>query len=223
MARPSNPQRKPASALKTNYLVLYNVVSAFAWSVVLSSTVKAVTTRGPTHVLAEVGEWTKWTQTAAALEILHSLLGIVRAPVFTTIMQVSSRLLLVWGIVHPFPHVALDPFYASMLLAWSLTEVIRYSFFAVTLSVGNDAFYPITWLRYNTFFVLYPVGITSECMLIYKAMEPATKAYGPAAYYALAGVLAVYVPGSYILFTYMMKQRSKVMRGLKQKDGKATQ
>jgi very-long-chain (3R)-3-hydroxyacyl-CoA dehydratase len=78
MANPSKPQSKPASALKTNYLILYNVASAFAWSVVLSSTIKAVTTRGPTHVLADVGEWTKWTQTAAALEILHSLVGTQR-------------------------------------------------------------------------------------------------------------------------------------------------
>jgi very-long-chain (3R)-3-hydroxyacyl-CoA dehydratase len=147
----------------------------------------------------------------------------VRAPVFTTIMQVSSRLLLVWGIVHPFPHVALSTFYTSMLLAWSLTEVIRYSFFALSLSVGSDAFPPLTWLRYNTFFVLYPVGITSECMLVYKAMEPATQAYGDLAFYALATILAVYVPGSYILFTYMMKQRTKVMRALKQKDEKASQ
>jgi hypothetical protein len=31
------------------------------------------------------------------------------------------------------------------------------------------------WLRYNTFFVLYPVGIASECWLVFLATKPAAK------------------------------------------------
>lgn len=108
-------------------------------------------------------------------------------------MQVASRILLVWGIVHPFPQVALSTnFYASMLVAWSVTEVIRYSFFASSLSIGTPA--PLTWLRYNTFFVLYPLGITSECALIWYATGPAGQ-LNPLFQYALYAILAIYVPG----------------------------
>ena len=132
-------------------------------------------------------------------------------------MQVASRLLLVWGIVHPFPGVALvSPFYTSMLVAWSVTEVIRYSFFATSLSGYQPAF--LTWLRYNTFFVLYPLGITSECALIYKAASGPAAEVRPDYAWVLYAVLAIYVPGSYTLYTYMMKQRRKVMRDLKSKD-----
>jgi very-long-chain (3R)-3-hydroxyacyl-CoA dehydratase len=65
--------------------------------------------------------------------------------------------------------------------------------------------------RYNTFFVLYPLGVASECWLIYRAIPPASKMnelYG----YGLWAVLATYLPGFYTLFTHMLRQRSKVMK-----------
>ncbi|KNA97389.1 3-hydroxy acyl-CoA dehydratase [Fusarium oxysporum f. sp. lycopersici 4287] len=165
-----------------------------------------------------LAQYTKWTQTLAGLEVLHSLLGVVRAPLMTTLMQVASRFLLVWAIVDVFPFLALSPFYSSMLIAWSVTEIIRYSFFALSLSGYQPKF--LTWLRYNTFFVLYPIGIFSECTLIWFATEPAghiNELYK----WALYAILAIYVPGSYVLYTYMMSQRRKVMRNLKAQGQKA--
>ncbi|THY99433.1 PTPLA-domain-containing protein [Aureobasidium pullulans] len=131
-------------------------------------------------------------------------------------MQVASRILLIWGIVTPFPNtVAFSPIYSTMLIAWSITEVIRYSYFAINLSTGSV---PAAWLwlRYNTFFILYPLGISSECWLVWLA------ASGPAKQYTgvregLFAVLLIYVPGSYILFTHMMAQRRKIMRGTRAK------
>ena len=125
-------------------------------------------------------------------------------------MQVASRILLVWPIVNTFPHLAKSAGYSSMLIAWSITEVIRYSYFTLSLSGFTPSF--ITWLRYNTFYVLYPMGISSECFLIYKAIEPAREVR-PEYAWVLQAILAVYVPGSYVLFTHMMAQRRKVMRG----------
>lgn len=107
-------------------------------------------------------------------------------------MQVSSRLLLVWGIVFRLPFLAQSPVYSSMLIAWSVTETIRYSYFVVTLSGYSPSF--ITWLRYNTFYVLYPLGISSEAWLIYKAVEPARK-IRPVDAWILQSILFVYVPG----------------------------
>ncbi|CAM1505310.1 Fc.00g109470.m01.CDS01 [Cosmosporella sp. VM-42] len=216
-AATTKPKRQQ-SALNKGYLILYNALSAVAWSVVLGRTIALYRTHGPQFVYLGVGEWTKWTQTVAGMEVLHSLFGVVRSPVLTTIMQVSSRFLLVWGIVDIFPYLAFSPFYTSMLVAWSITEVIRYSFFALTLSGLQPR--ALTWLRYNTFFVLYPVGIFSECFLIWSAIKPAGDM---SEYYSwlLYAVLAIYVPGSYVLYTYMMSQRKKVMRSLKAQDKKA--
>ncbi|CEJ89402.1 hypothetical protein VHEMI05246 [[Torrubiella] hemipterigena] len=197
-----------SSPLRSAYLVVYNALSAAAWSIVLYKTALTWYTSGHQEVFFEVGEWTKWTQTAAALEILHSLLGVVRSPVLTTVMQVSSRFLLVWGIVHPYPFVSAAPTYSSMLIAWSVTEVIRYSFFATAILGMCPGV--LLWLRYNTFFILYPVGIFSEVSLIWLT----TKIGGLESMIriALYAILVIYVPGSYILYTYMMKQRARVIK-----------
>ena len=58
-----------------------------------------------------------------------------------------------------------------MLLAWSLTEVVRYSYFVTYVAGFEDR--TLTWLRYTMFFVLYPVGVTSEVYLAYSAIGPA--------------------------------------------------
>lgn len=109
-------------------------------------------------------------------------------------MQVASRLLLVWGVVNNFPFLAKSAVYSSMLVAWSVTEVIRYSFFVLTLSGYQPGF--IKWLRYNTFYVLYPLGISSECYMMYKAVAPAKELRQEYAWF-LQLMLLIYVPGKH--------------------------
>lgn len=58
--------------------------------------------RRATTAYAAVGPATAFVQTAAVLEVLHAWLGWVRSPVQTTLMQVSSRLFLVWGVTEQF-------------------------------------------------------------------------------------------------------------------------
>jgi len=139
--------------------------------------------------------------------------GIVRAPFLTTLMQVASRFLLVHLIASPIaypPSTRHSPAYSTMLLAWSVTEVIRYSYFVFSLSgVGVPKLW--TWLRYNTFLVLYPLGISSECWLVYRAI-PLASQRNEGLGYALWAILAIYVPGSYILFSHMLTQRRKIAR-----------
>jgi len=185
-------------------------VSALSWLVVLGRVVLLVPLVGFGRTYAGVGRFTKWTQTAALLEVIHAASGLVRAPISTTSMQVASRLLLVWGVVNNFPVLAESAAYSSMLVAWSVTEVIRYSYFVLTLSGYQPSF--VTWLRYNAFFVLYPLGISSECWMIYKAIEPARE-LRPEYAWILQSILFIYIPGSYVLFTHMMTQRNKVMKG----------
>jgi len=64
----------PAS-YRSLYLIIYNAVSALLWSVVLGRVLIIYFIHGHRSVYTGVGEWTKWTQTLAALEIVHSLLG----------------------------------------------------------------------------------------------------------------------------------------------------
>jgi very-long-chain (3R)-3-hydroxyacyl-CoA dehydratase len=59
-----------------------------------------------TTLFYRVGAQTALVQTFAVLEVFHVLFGWVRSPLQTTVMQVSSRLFLVWGISEQFPVVS---------------------------------------------------------------------------------------------------------------------
>lgn len=123
------------------------------------------------------------------MEIVHALLGWVRSPVATTAAQVASRLWSVWAVAENFPSVSLclvffaiysglvidkailrlicviaqarsSSAYSIMVFAWSLTEVVRYAFYATNLLNLTPSW--LNYLRYSTFLALYPVGAGSE-------------------------------------------------------------
>lgn len=91
-----------------------------------------------------------------------------------------------------------------MLLAWSTTEIIRYTYFMLNL-VGSVPGL-LTWLRYNTFYVLYPVGITSEMLLIFNASN--TVADNAWQQWVFRGILLGYIPGSWFLSSLIMGTRN---------------
>ncbi|KAF3910893.1 hypothetical protein ABW20_dc0107841 [Dactylellina cionopaga] len=161
-----------------------------------------------------VGDYTKWTQTLAVMEIVHAIAGIVRTPLTTTVVQVASRLNLVWPVLHLCPtSMRTSVAYSTMLLAWSVTEVIRYSYYARNLQGEPPAW--LTTLRYNTFFVLYPVGIISEAVEIYGSLGELDQVSGLVGLVEKVVLYGTYVPGAYVMYTHMMHQRRKMMRGKK--------
>ncbi|EAS27864.3 protein tyrosine phosphatase [Coccidioides immitis RS] len=219
------------------YLLLYNTASFALWSVITLRLFLLLALLVPTgHVAATYNALfplLRVTQSLALLEIVHSLVGIVRAPVITTLMQVASRIVVVWGVMWMFAEERVgremgilgggrggggklgDWGFVGCLGAWGVTECVRYGFFMLQIS-GNGVPGWLSWLRYNTFFVLYPIGISSECVLMYLALEPAIMVH-PLLPWVFKAILLVYVPGSYILYTHMMAQRRKVMKAAAKK------
>ncbi|WVQ79523.1 hypothetical protein IAT38_001622 [Cryptococcus sp. DSM 104549] len=196
-----------------------------------------------------LGWWTKWTQTLAVLEVVHAGLGWVRSPVGTVASQVASRVWTVWGVVEAAPGVTHDsPLFTTMLFAWSLTEVVRYTFYALSLlSISSPA---LNWLRYSTFIPLYPLGAGSEAFLSFSTLpafaplltnaigylpEPwrevvVKSPVGRQLFWSLAKargkglegrwgwvecvravMFVIWWPALYQLYTYMLKQRRKVL------------
>ncbi|CAE6500097.1 unnamed protein product [Rhizoctonia solani] len=172
-----------------------------------------------TFAVGRVGPIVRVVQTGALLEVLHVLFGFVRSPLVTTAMQVASRVYLVWGVTESFSATRSNPFYATMVLAWSITEVIRYSFYACNLAGSEPRF--LLWLRYTTFYVLYPLGAGSENALTYSTLPNSSPLSGKwTAYDFLRGVFVlIWVPGLYVMYTYMIKQRRKVFGGGKAQQG----
>ena len=76
------PAKPASSPVKNGYLILYNAVSAILWLTVLGRVVGANVLKGHQLAYPAVGEFCKWTQTLAGMEVLHSLLG--TCPAFTS-------------------------------------------------------------------------------------------------------------------------------------------
>lgn len=195
------------------HLITYNVVSGFLWGAVLVRLLILFPLVGSQFMAGGLADFTRWVQTLAVLEIVHSLVGFVKSPIFTTFTQVYSRLLLVWGILYMFPSVGESLAFSTMVFAWSVTEIIRYSYYALNLYRDGQLPKSLVWLRYNTFYVLYPLGAGSEVFLVFKSL-PQAEAFSPwyALYFKVA--ILIYIPGFYMLYTHMIKQRRRVFKNL---------
>ncbi|KAG5191767.1 putative tyrosine phosphatase [Tribonema minus] len=210
------------------YLGAYNLACAGGWAFALVLFAKAQ---------YEGASWREtWNsmsttvmavQTVAVMEILHSLVGLVPSPWMTTLLQVSSRLVVAWGFLYSCE--ASQDHYAMALttVSWALVEVPRYLFYVFNI-MGNVP-YPLFWLRYSLFAVLYPSGITGEIMTIVngfdclKALKPVPLAGGISIsmYHMALLVLATYVPGAPFMYSHMVTTRRKQFKRRKAASKKA--
>eukprot|EP00301_Raphidiophrys_heterophryoidea_P026923 c9393_g1_i1.p1 GENE.c9393_g1_i1~~c9393_g1_i1.p1 ORF type:complete len:771 (-),score=263.09 c9393_g1_i1:258-2495(-) len=174
------------------YLTAYNFFQTVGWCVCFGATVKYLADPSTGTVWQHAGNYVTIYQFVAILEILHSALGFVSADTFTTFIQVFSRLLLV-GIVSTNPVTHTHWGVALMLFCWTLTEVVRYGYFAVKLAGLEISV--LTWLRYSLFFVLYPAGVLGEVMTATAAL--------PTMHYTLSQINTATAESSTVLYAWL--------------------
>lgn len=198
------------------YLAVYNQFSGSLWTIVFFNTILLSALLDPNGVYFASKKITTGVQTLALVEIYNSAFGIVKAPLLTTTAQVASRLLIVWGIFNALPNSPANVHWTfkTVHLCWSITEIIRYFYYAQNITTHGNPPKILTTLRYNLFFVLYPAGVASELTLVYLSLDEAELVYGVWLRYFFYLVFAIYVPGFYMLFTHMIKQRSKALKDL---------
>eukprot|EP00928_Gymnodinium_smaydae_P032552 TRINITY_DN23544_c0_g3_i3.p1 TRINITY_DN23544_c0_g3~~TRINITY_DN23544_c0_g3_i3.p1 ORF type:complete len:779 (+),score=181.98 TRINITY_DN23544_c0_g3_i3:83-2419(+) len=197
--------------MKQAYLLLYNALCGLSWGycaarvfgLLLSANVDASLlweqVRAPLTV----------AQTAMLLEIVHAVLGLVPSPVVTVAVQVLSRIFILWGHLYWVPACQQHWSLFSMVFAWSITETVRYAFYFTGL-LGSVP-YPIFWLRYSLFVVLYPTGIASELMQAICGMSHWHSA-NPLWFRMSVLVLFSYIPGSPLLIGNMWSNREKSLK-----------
>ncbi|CAH0478146.1 unnamed protein product [Peronospora belbahrii] len=224
MANDNNPLLKL-------YLVIFNAASCAGWAYVLYLTVTTVLkTYGDDQVAQNTWDVVsfplKVVQTMAVMEIVHAALGFVRSPLGSTLMQVSSRLWLVWIINVLCPVSRYQFGFPLMVTSWGLVEVPRYSFYALNLynAVPNVLFF----LRYHLFMLLYPSGVLGEvlCMVsslsflstgVYAIQLPNTHNVSVSLYVVVLFVLIVYIPGLPVMYGHMLTQRNRAYSKTKTK------
>jgi len=230
------PPSSPFSMISQVYLMLYNFVQILGWSYIGFKFVNYGIKKGEwdnTTYYEECGQSLKLFQTLAALEILHSAIGIVRSPLMTTIVQIFSRVFVVWGICEFIPGVKTGTIGVPIfIVAWTVTEVIRYSFYFFTL-IGYVP-YVLKWLRYTLFIGLYPLGVTGELLAVYAGIQQSkkhhlyefnlpNKANFSFSFVAFLVIFAVsYIPVFPQLYLYMFSQRKKVLGSAAESDLRAS-
>mmetsp|Transcript_19946 Transcript_19946/g.43369 ORF Transcript_19946/g.43369 Transcript_19946/m.43369 type:complete len:748 (-) Transcript_19946:200-2443(-) len=204
------------------YLIAYNLSCCVGWSLILLAAVRSLANGigqdGLKESLANVygngvGDLLFITQSAALLEIVHATLGLVRSPVVVTAMQVMSRIVALVAVTYS-PNASTQWGAGVMIISWSCVEIFRYLFYAFALVSGDSMKktpYPLFWLRYSLFAVLYPTGITGEltCFLG-AAYDPVFHSMfsAEAAIWFYARILpVVYVLGSPFMILNMVGNR----------------
>ncbi|KAL2920205.1 hypothetical protein HK105_200273 [Polyrhizophydium stewartii] len=226
MSEPVPTAKTQAAERKTPFVILlwllvYNFASLGGWAYVLFLLVQSlVQTNGDfTRSYAAVGDVVAVVQTGAVFEIAHALVGFVKTPVFTTAVQVASRLLLIFVTQHfEVPLIRENGAFTTMVLAWSITEVVRYSYYGLNLLGSQPG--ALVWARYTFFYVLYPLGAGSEFWLVLKASDLAKEQYGIGAQALAMIIIYTYPIGFWVMYSHMIKQRRKYL-GAGKKDAKA--
>ncbi|XP_059154378.1 very-long-chain (3R)-3-hydroxyacyl-CoA dehydratase 2-like isoform X2 [Physella acuta] len=167
---PRTRDSRPNNTCVTAYLVAYNVIQMLGWLAIMVIMVNHIFSNKSFGLLYyEVVSILQICQTAAILEIVHAMTGMVRSNWVLTAFQVYSRVFLVWGIVWSVP-AAQHGFQMSLwLFAWTITEIVRYTFYFFSLLPGPVPNF-LVWCRYTFFIVLYPIGVTGELMTIFSAL-----------------------------------------------------
>ncbi|PHT68776.1 hypothetical protein T459_28263 [Capsicum annuum] len=199
--------------LQALYLFSYNFLQFLGWTTALFRILSnLISTKLVTGAYASAGELICLLQCCAFLEVIHGAIGIVPSGVVLPLMQWSGRTHFVLAIVRQIVEVKELPSMFITFSAWSLTEVIRYSHYALSC-IGSPP-YLITYLRYTAFILLYPVGVgPGEIWLMYQALPFIKRGnlYAnslPFSYYNFIKVLLVLYPLLWLkLYLHLFKQR----------------
>ncbi|XP_001962506.2 very-long-chain (3R)-3-hydroxyacyl-CoA dehydratase hpo-8 [Drosophila ananassae] len=224
----NKPASKEPSTLTKLYLFAYNAGQVVGWSYILWQLVDYYVLRTP-EFRAQVTLWdfTRLAviifQNAAFVEILNASFGLVKSNPVVTGFQVFSRMMVVVGVVMATPHGQSLTGSAIALLAWAITEIIRYGYYALNIIKVVPHF--VVFLRYTTFIVLYPIGVTGELLCFWWAQSYArensvwsvvmpNKWNATFSYFGFLWIVMLgYIPIFPQLYLHMFAQRRKILGG----------
>ncbi|KAF7278970.1 hypothetical protein GWI33_007779 [Rhynchophorus ferrugineus] len=221
----SNAKSDNRSKFINFYLIAYNFLQTLGWTLIFIKLLLYYTQSGNDSLYDVVKYPLFIFQNAAVLEVFHAIARIVSSNPVMTAFQVASRVVLVCGVLLLSETSRLGIGLPMALFAWSITEIIRYSNY--TFQLVNSVPYPLKYLRYTTFIVLYPIGVTGELLCLWWAQKEIgeNNQYSidmPNKYnfifnyqHLLWFIMVLYIPQFPQLFLYMCNQRKKALSKVK--------
>ena len=211
-------------SIKSVYLILYNFLQLCGWScfffrvtnyLINSKSLQEIYSNS--HLILECCQY------GAFLEIIHSIIGIVKSSIFATSIQIIGRIIIV--LILQFFESAVSKGNFLIYFAWSIVEIVRYTYYIMNL-LQKDFFkfnipYILIWCRYSFFVVLYPIGVSGEMITVWNAKKDFNKyiLYQTDKYtFTVADLIypiwIFYIPALIYLYGYLFKQRKKVLNRL---------
>ena len=211
-------------SIKSVYLILYNFLQLCGWScfffrvtnyLINSKSLQEIYSNS--HLILECCQY------GAFLEIIHSIIGLVKSSIFATSIQIIGRIIIV--VILQFFQSAVSQGYFLIYFAWSIVEIVRYTYYIMNLLqkdfVKFNIPYILIWCRYSFFVVLYPIGVSGEMITVWNAKKDFNKyilyqtdKYTFTAADLIYPIWIFYIPALIYLYGYLFKQRRKVLNRL---------
>ncbi|KAF7805498.1 very-long-chain (3R)-3-hydroxyacyl-CoA dehydratase 2 [Senna tora] len=215
--------------ISTLYLLAYNSLQAIGWTLsLIAILINLFSTHSVNGAYASAGKIISFLQCGAFLEVIHGAIGIVPSGVLLPLMQWGGRTHFLLAVVAKLDEVQELPSVFITFLAWSMSEIIRYSHYAF-ICMGSCPSW-ITYLRYTAFIVLYPLGVgPGEMWLMYQALPIIKKRnlYAdtfsglPFSYYDFLKVVLLFYPFLWLkLYLHLFKQRKAKLYKIHEKKRK---
>jgi len=182
----------------TPYLLWYNAYQAAGWGRGLMA-VLSLLTSSRIGMWDQVGPTITFFQHLGMMEVVHAAVGLTRSSPALTFLQISSRFFIV-ALLNGCPeHIKADSTIIPMMLTcWCIADFTRYVFYcfgivrdlagsckgvlvalkmlkAKSVEKADDPLFkipfPLVWLRYSMFIVLYPTGVFGELMVAWMTKE----------------------------------------------------
>ncbi|XP_035758419.1 very-long-chain (3R)-3-hydroxyacyl-CoA dehydratase 3 [Egretta garzetta] len=167
----SRVPKDPFKHLKKGYLIMYNLVQflGFSW-IFVNMTVRLFILGKDSFydTFHTISDMMYFCQTLALMEIMNSLIGLVRSPLIPAVMQVFGRNFVLFVILGSLEEMQSKPAVFFVFYFWSIIELFRYPYYM--LSCIGIEWKPLTWLRYTAWIPLYPLGGLAEAVCIVQSI-----------------------------------------------------
>jgi hypothetical protein len=180
------------------YLLGYNLYQSVGWGRTLIGALTSWST-DRVGLWNTIGPNVTFFQHLGMMEVLHAAIGLTRSSPALTLMQILSRFM-VCAFLNGCPdQIKSDTTWIPLMLtAWSMADFTRYVFYCFGLAreiggslksmavamkmmkvksvekADDPVFkipFPLVWVRYSLFIVLYPTGVFCELMCAWMTRE----------------------------------------------------
>lgn len=155
----------------------------------------------------------------AVLEVINPLLGLVKTGFFPAMIQVAGRNTILFVIFGSLEEMQNKPVVFFVFFLWSTIDIFRYPFYMLAC-IGME-WKLLTWLRYNLWIPLYPLGVVAEAVAVIQSLPifdetslfslplPTVLGGSLSFSYVLQLYLVLMFLGLFINFQHLYKQRRR--------------